>query len=98
MNIANAIDEMYGGYSLDVLTGSNDSQSGGSIDSLSDLYIPLGLYYENDRAEYSFYKPQKAGTVDNELFDYLLNAVSKSRSKPTRKEVAKPVHKTRKAL
>ncbi len=98
MNIANAIDEMYGGYSLNVLTGSNDGQSGGSMDSLSDLYIPLGLYYENDRAEYSFYKPQKAGTVDNDLFEYLLNAVSKSRSKPTRKEVAKPVHKTRKAL
>jgi hypothetical protein len=54
---------------------------------LSDLFIPFGLYYQNDRAEYTFYKPQKAGTVDDKLFDYLLDAVSKNRSKPTRKNI-----------
>jgi hypothetical protein len=58
---------------------------------LSDLFIPFGLYYQNDRAEYTFYKPQKAGTIDDKLFDYLLDAVSKNRSKPTRKNIQEPL-------
>ena len=99
MHIVKAIDEMYGGYSLDILTGQkeNDSMSGGGLsDSLSDLYIPLGLYYQNERAEFTFYKPQKASIVDEKLFEYLFNAVSKTKSKPTRKQTAQPDHKTRK--
>lgn len=93
MHISKAIDEMYGGYSVNILTAksNDDIQEGGSALE-EDLFIPFGLYYQNDRAEYSFYKPQKAGTVDNALFDYLLNAVSKGgAAKPTRKMDNKPV-------
>jgi hypothetical protein len=89
MHIVNTIDEMHGGYNIDALinpSNNSDEQQGGSNSILSDLFIPFGLYYQNDRAEYTFYKPQKAGTVDDKLFDYLLDAVSKNRSKPTRKE------------
>ncbi len=101
MHIVNAIDATYGGYSLDILTGKKEDDlisggSGASSDALSDLFIPFGLYYQNDRAEFTFYKPQKAGTVDDKLFDYLINAVSNNRSKPTRREVLKPMNKTRK--
>lgn len=113
MHIVNAIDEMHGGYNVDALinpSNNSDEQQGGSNSilressipdwtlPLSDLFIPFGLYYQNDRAEYTFYKPQKAGTVDNKLFDYLLDAVSKNRSKPTRKEHAPTptTNKTRK--
>lgn len=101
MHIVNAIDEMYGGYSLDMLTGENKNETisgGGLSDSLSELYIPLGLYYQNERADFTFYKPQKAGTIDEQLFEYLFNAVSKTKSKPTRKELSKPIHKTRKRI
>lgn len=98
MHISKAIDEMYGGYSVNILTAksNDDIQEGGSALE-EDLFIPFGLYYQNDRAEYSFYKPQKAGTVDNARFDYLLDAVSKggksgaSGSKPTRKMDNNPV-------
>ena len=100
MHIVNAIDEIHGGYNIDNLinTAVSDEQHGGSNSILSDLFIPFGLYYQNDRAEYTFYKPQKAGTVDDKLFDYLLDAVSKNRSKPTRKEHAPTptTNKTRK--
>jgi hypothetical protein len=97
MHISKAIDEMTGGYSVNILTAksNDDIQEGGSALNEDDLYIPFGLYYQNDRAEYFFYKPQKAGTVDNALFDYLFNAVSKGGStfggKPTRKMDIKPV-------
>lgn len=90
-SLVKAIDEMHGGYSVELLTNGgtkedDDTTTGGSASSvLSDLYIPYGLYYQNDRAEFTFHKPQKAGTIDNKLFDYLLDAVSKNRSKPTRK-------------
>lgn len=97
MHIVNTIDEMHGGYNIDALinpSNNSDEQQGGSNSilressiPLSDLFIPFGLYYQNDRAEYTFYKPQKAGTVDDKLFDYLLDAVSKNRSKPTRKNI-----------
>jgi hypothetical protein len=100
MHISKAIDEMTGGYSVNILTAksNDDIQEGGSALNEDDLYIPFGLYYQNDRAEYSFYKPQKAGTVDTALFEYLFNAVSKGGKsgstyggKPTRKMDIKPV-------
>lgn len=99
MHIVNTIDEMHGGYSLDALLNSNnDSQSGGSNnDVLNDLFIPFGLYFHNERAENTFYTAhQKAGTIDNNLFDELLDAVSKTKSKPTRKEHAPAKNRTRK--
>lgn len=98
MHISKAIDEMSGGYSVNVLTAKYDIQEGGDIQKGSniqegmldeDLYIPFGLYYQNDRAEYTFYKPQNAGTVDNALFDYLLDAVSKNTNNSTRKNIGK---------
>ncbi len=104
-SLVKAIDEMHGGYSLDALTNkTDDSYSGGSskgntvsLSDFADLFIPFGLYYQNDRAEYTFYKPQKAGTIDNKLYDYLLDAVSKNRSKPTRKHTGETdTKKTRK--
>lgn len=102
MHIVNTIDEMHGGYSLDALLSSRE-QSGGSYNSaskndvLSDLFIPFGLYFYNERAENQFYTAhQKAGTIDNKLYDELLDAVSKTKSKPTRKEHATTTHKTRK--
>lgn len=93
MHISKAIDEMCGGYSVNILTAksNDDIQEGGSALN-EDLFIPFGLYYQNDRAEYSYYKPQKAGTIDNAIFDYLFNAVSKGgAAKPTRKMDIKPV-------
>jgi hypothetical protein len=100
MHIVNTIDEMHGGYSLDALLNNESSQeqSGGSYnDVLGDLFIPFGLYYHNDRAENIFFTAhQKAGTIDNKLFDELLDAVSKTKSKPTRKEHAPATNKTRK--
>jgi hypothetical protein len=107
MHIVNAIDEMHGGYNVDALinpSNNSDEQQGGSNSilreslPLSDLFIPFGLYYQNDRAEYTFYKPQKAGTIDDKLFDYLLDAVSKNRSKPTRKEHPPTKNKTHKHI
>ncbi len=98
MHIVNTIDEMHGGYSIDaLLNNNNESQSGGSYnDVLGDLFIPFGLYYHNDRAENTFYTAhQKAGTIDNKLFDELLDAVSKTKSKPTRKEHAPATNKTK---
>jgi hypothetical protein len=106
MHIVNTIDEMHGGYSLDalisqgggsndVLGGSNDVL-GGSNDVLSGLFIPFGLYFHNERAENTFFTAhQKAGTIDNKLFDELLDAVSKTKSKPTRKEHAPATNKTK---
>lgn len=100
MHIVNAIDEMHGGYSLDALLNNNSSQeqSGGSNnDVLGDLFIPFGLYFHNERVENTFFTAhQKAGTIDNKLFDELLDAVSKTKSKPTRKEHAPTTNKTRK--
>jgi hypothetical protein len=103
-SIVKSIEEMHGGYSIDVLTNplAGGEQQGGSNSVLSDLFIPFGLYYQNDRAEYTFYKPQKAGTIDNKLFDYLLDAVSKggksTSGKATRRpgNSAEPTNKTRK--
>jgi hypothetical protein len=91
-----------GGGSNNALSGSNDvlggsnNVLGGSNDVLSGLFIPFGLYFHNERAENTFFTAhQKAGTIDNKLFDELLDAVSKTKSKPTRKEHAPATNKTK---
>ncbi len=99
--LTNKTDDSYSGGSSkgNTVSLSRSAQSGNtvSLSDFADLFIPFGLYYQNDRAEYTFYKPQKAGTIDNKLYDYLLDAVSKNRSKPTRKHTGETdTKKTRK--
>lgn len=78
--------QISGGYNLSQLL--NDTQTGGGITNsiFDDLQIPFGLYY-NTNVVQDFYKVVKSSVIEDTMFDNLFNSISKSRSKPTRREM-----------
>jgi hypothetical protein len=78
--------QISGGYNLSQLL--NDTQTGGGITNsiFDDLQIPFGLYY-NTNVVQDFYKVVKSSVIEDSMFDNLFDSISKSRSKPTRREM-----------
>ena len=78
--------QISGGYNLSQLL--NDTQTGGGITNsiFDDLQIPFGLYY-NSNVVQDFYKVVKSSVIEDSMFDNLFDSISKSRSKPTRREM-----------
>ena len=78
--------QISGGYNLSQLL--NDTQTGGGISNsiFDDLQIPFGLYY-NSNVVQDFYKVVKSSVIEDSMFDNLFDSISKSRSKPTRREM-----------
>jgi hypothetical protein len=78
--------QISGGYNLSQLL--NDTQMGGGITNsiFDDLQIPFGLYY-NSNVVQDFYKVVKSSVIEDSMFDNLFDSISKSRSKPTRREM-----------
>jgi len=78
--------QISGGYNLSQLL--NDTQTGGGISNsiFDDLQIPFGLYYNNNVVQ-DFYKVVKSSVIEDSMFDNLFDSISKSRSKPTRREM-----------
>ena len=79
-----------GGYDINMLLNNNNNQTGGNNEDVKskfdDLLIPLGLYYNNTVTN-DFYKIVKSNVIDDKMFDNLFDLVSKSRNKPTRKNI-----------
>ena len=78
--------QISGGYSLSQLLSDTQTGGGSSNSIFDDLQIPFGLYY-NSNVVQDFYKVVKSSVIEDSMFDNLFDSISKSRSKPTRREM-----------
>jgi hypothetical protein len=89
--------EMSGGYDISELLNEDGNMEGGGQDNIfTDMQVPIGLYCNNN-VVCDFYKVVKSSVIEDDLFDNLLNMVSKIKNTATRREPIKK-HKVTKKM
>jgi hypothetical protein len=84
-----------------IITINNGKQMGGKVSSaFENLAVPAGLYYVNMKApkkERSEHYEERSSIISDELMDKLYDLISldKKPKKKTKKQITKPVRKTR---
>ncbi len=79
--------QISGGYNLSQLLSDTQTGGGSSNSIFDDLQIPFGVYY-NSNVVQDFYKVVKSSVIEDSMFDNLFDSISKTRSKPTRREMS----------
>lgn len=78
--------EMSGGYDIsELLNDGGNMEGGGQAHDFTDMQVPIGLYCNNN-VVCDFYKVVKSSVIEDDLFDNLLNMVSKIKNTATRRE------------